>query len=127
MHKKSLVATERLRAKVRRQRDDWATHRNKEAAQALRDHGCWFLYPGESLPRFKSNTCVVSAAMVGKVLPQKFHGARATGSAGWNCYHVIRGSFGAFVSPSNLRCWDIQSGACLALEAGCSVRLNGAL
>ncbi|SFU19018.1 IS630 family transposase [Sedimentitalea nanhaiensis] len=24
--------------------DNLATHRNKEAAQALRDHGCWFLY-----------------------------------------------------------------------------------
>ncbi|MDO5632995.1 MAG: IS630 family transposase [Paracoccus sp. (in: a-proteobacteria)] len=24
--------------------DNPATHRNKEAAQALRDHGCWFLY-----------------------------------------------------------------------------------
>ncbi|WP_422048606.1 transposase [Shimia sp.] len=24
--------------------DDLATHRNKEAAQSLRDHGCWFLY-----------------------------------------------------------------------------------
>jgi len=25
--------------------DNLATHRNKEATQALRDHGCWFLYP----------------------------------------------------------------------------------
>lgn len=24
--------------------DNLATHRNKEAAQDLRDHGCWFLY-----------------------------------------------------------------------------------
>ena len=24
--------------------DNLATHRNQEAAQALRDHGCWFLY-----------------------------------------------------------------------------------
>lgn len=24
--------------------DNLATHRKKEAAQALRDHGCWFLY-----------------------------------------------------------------------------------
>lgn len=24
--------------------DNLATHRNKEATQALRDHGCWFLY-----------------------------------------------------------------------------------
>ncbi len=24
--------------------DNLVTHRNKEAAQALRDHGCWFLY-----------------------------------------------------------------------------------
>ena len=24
--------------------DNLATHRNKDAAQALRDHGCWFLY-----------------------------------------------------------------------------------
>ena len=24
--------------------DNLATHRNKQAAQALRDHGCWFLY-----------------------------------------------------------------------------------
>jgi transposase len=24
--------------------DNLATHRNKEAANALRDHGCWFLY-----------------------------------------------------------------------------------
>ena len=24
--------------------DNLATHRNKEAAQALREHGCWFLY-----------------------------------------------------------------------------------
>lgn len=24
--------------------DNLATHRNKEAAQALRDHGCWFLH-----------------------------------------------------------------------------------
>ncbi|SFU98739.1 Transposase [Aliiroseovarius crassostreae] len=24
--------------------DNLAPHRNKEAAQALRDHGCWFLY-----------------------------------------------------------------------------------
>ena len=24
--------------------DNLATHRNKEAARALRDHGCWFLY-----------------------------------------------------------------------------------
>lgn len=24
--------------------DNLATHRNKEASQALRDHGCWFLY-----------------------------------------------------------------------------------
>ncbi|MDO6584443.1 transposase [Salipiger sp. 1_MG-2023] len=25
-------------------RDNLATHRNAEAAEALRDHGCWFLY-----------------------------------------------------------------------------------
>ncbi len=24
--------------------DNLATHRNKEAVQALHDHGCWFLY-----------------------------------------------------------------------------------
>ncbi len=24
--------------------DNLATHRNKEATQALRDHGCWYLY-----------------------------------------------------------------------------------
>ena len=24
--------------------DNHATHRNKEAAKALREHGCWFLY-----------------------------------------------------------------------------------
>ena len=24
--------------------DNLATHHNKEAAQALRDHGCWFLF-----------------------------------------------------------------------------------
>ena len=24
--------------------DNLATHRNKEAAKALREHGCWFLY-----------------------------------------------------------------------------------
>ena len=31
-------------------RDNLATHSNKEAAQALRDHGCWFLYPPPYAP-----------------------------------------------------------------------------
>ena len=31
--------------------DNLATHRNKEAAQALRDHGCWFLYLPPYSPR----------------------------------------------------------------------------
>lgn len=84
------------------------------------------LISGDPVARFNSDTVVISAGMVGKALPQKFRGARVTGSAGWNCYHVIRGSFAAFMSPPNLRCWDIQAGACLALQAGCSVRLNGA-
>lgn len=30
--------------------DNLATHRNKEATQALRDHGCWFLYLPPYLP-----------------------------------------------------------------------------
>jgi myo-inositol-1(or 4)-monophosphatase len=83
------------------------------------------LISGDLLPRYTSNTYVLSAAMVGKALPAKFRGARVTGSAGWNFYHVIRGSFCGFVSPPNLRSWDIQAGICLAVEAGCAVRLNG--
>jgi transposase len=31
--------------------DNLATHRNNEATQALRDHGCWFLY----LPPYSPN------------------------------------------------------------------------
>jgi len=84
------------------------------------------LISGDDVPQFKSNTMVLSAAMVGKSLPQNFRGARVTGSAGWNFYHVIQGSYKAFISPPNLRCWDIQAGACLAVEAGCAVRINGA-
>lgn len=30
--------------------DNLATQRNKEAAQALRNHGCWFLYLPHTRP-----------------------------------------------------------------------------
>ena len=48
--------------------DNLATHRNKEAAQALRDHGCWFLY----LPPYSPDLNPIEMAFAKlKALPRK--------------------------------------------------------
>ncbi|MBU2960928.1 transposase [Citreicella sp. C3M06] len=41
-------------------RGNLATHRNTEAAEALRDHGCWFLY----LPPYPPNLNPIELALL---------------------------------------------------------------
>ena len=49
---------------------------------------------------------------------------RVTGCAVYNIYNVIRGSFCRFVNPKGAYIWDLLPGAMLALEHGCTVRVD---
>jgi myo-inositol-1(or 4)-monophosphatase len=49
---------------------------------------------------------------------------RVTGCAVYNIYNVIRGSFRRFVNPKGAYIWDLLPGAMLALEHGCTVRVD---
>lgn len=54
-----------------------------------------------------------------------FSEPRIMGSAVFNLYNVVRGSFQRFINPVGAECWDILAGVNLALEAGCAVYING--
>ena len=51
---------------------------------------------------------------------------RVTGCAVYNLFNVIRGSFVRFVNPKGAYAWDLLPGVMLALEHGCSVKVNDA-
>jgi myo-inositol-1(or 4)-monophosphatase len=51
---------------------------------------------------------------------------RVTGCAVYNLFNVIRGSFARFINPKGAYAWDLLPGVMLALEHGCSVRVNDA-
>jgi len=51
---------------------------------------------------------------------------RVTGCAVYNLFNVIQGSFARFINPKGAYAWDLLPGAMLALEHGCSVKVNDA-
>jgi transposase len=59
--------------------DNLATHRNKDAAQALRDHGCWFLY----LPPYSPDLNPIEQAYSKLKAHLRRIGARACGHSGF--------------------------------------------
>jgi len=51
---------------------------------------------------------------------------RVTGCAVYNLFNVITGGFARFINPKGAYAWDLLPGVMLALEHGCSVKVDDA-
>ncbi len=84
------------------------------------------LISGDSVPRYQSRLTGFSSkldeALVAE-LSETPH-SRITGSAAYNMWCVITGSFATFSNPVGAWSWDILAGISLALEYGCEVTLD---
>lgn len=85
------------------------------------------LISGDEVPRFTSRITGLSSAIRPELSDELRNAgqARIMGSASYNLWCVIRGSFTRFINPVGAYSWDLLAGVLLAREYGCEVFVDG--
>ena len=84
------------------------------------------LVTGDRIKPIQSRIIGLSSSMADSVIEKlrEVGEYRIMGCAAYNIYNVIRGAFGRFINPKGAYVWDLLPGIMLALEHGCSVKVN---